>query len=94
MKKTFLRQLYSKLKMENKPNNLEHNRLDFISDIIQYFKQETEFKIIQHLISMKLLFHNFMPKNWKGNSETLKYYSANKVLVRECTRFYFNYWLN
>ena len=68
--------------------------MNFISNIIQYFKQDTEFKTMQHLISMKMLFRAFMPIDWKGNSNTTKYSSSNKVLVRECTRFYFNFSLN
>ena len=89
-KKIFLQNLYSKLKKVDIKNKQETERLEIISDIITYFKEEKEFKTTQHLISMDMLLFGFVAKDQKGDSNIREYREANKIIVKEHTKFYFD----
>ena len=55
-KRIFLKELYAKLQKENKQNEMEFNRLGLISDIVQYFKDQSNLKIRQYEIGIDKLF--------------------------------------
>ena len=48
---------------------------------------------MQYIIGMDILFQGFITSDQKGNSNTKKYGKANKIIVKECTKFYFDCWL-
>ena len=89
-KKVFLHKLCSRLKQKDKNDTMEIDRKELIYDIIQYFKLDSNFLTIQYLIGMDLLSCSFVAKNWKGNSNTNKYKTANRIVVKEYTIFYFD----
>ena len=44
--------------------------MDMLSDIINYFKQTNENKIMQGTIEMELIFRGMIVKNWYNIAET------------------------
>ena len=92
-KKTFLHRLYNKLQSIDRNNKLENNQIDIIHNIIHYFNQDTIFKTMQHIIRMDILFRGFTMIDQKGNDKTRRYCESNKIIVNECTKFYFEYWI-
>ena len=56
----FLKELYTKLQKEDKQNEIESDRLELILDIVQYFKDQSNFKTSQYEIRMDKLFRGFV----------------------------------
>ena len=65
-----------------------------INAIIEYFKGPNNYRIAQEVIGLKYLFQGFICHDWFGVSNTKKYTRQNKIIIRECIKFYHSYWMH
>ena len=63
-----------------------------IYNIIHFMKNKEEPRTMQRLIRMSGLFQGFVVKDWVNNNETTKHTLFNKVLIRRCTKYYYECW--
>ena len=63
-----------------------------ICDIIHFMKNKEKLRTMQRLIRMSKLFQGFVVKDQVNTNKTTKYTSFNKVLIRKCTKYYYECW--
>ena len=73
-------------------DEIKHQVMDLLHDIVQYFKELQNFRTLQAKLGVELLFKGFIVRSWDSNKE-LKYRALNKIVVRESINYYYKYWL-
>jgi hypothetical protein len=60
-----------------------------LSNITAYFRQSNEMQMAQQVLGVDKLFKGFIVKDWLGDTETKKFQRWNKIIIKECSNFYF-----
>ena len=70
---------------------LERNDKDLLvmlSDIIEFFIREDRKRTKQYEVRIDQLFKCFIIEDWFGRGKSNKFYSLNKIIIKESIAFY------
>lgn len=91
MHRSFLKQLYEKM---SKLQGIDNEKRAILRNIKDFLWGKTVIPGTQAIIGYHQLFRGIVVKNWFGiNDYQLKFAIANKILVKECVRYYGVLWL-
>ena len=86
--------LYNDLVKNEINPTLASKIMKILSDITQYLKDNTtDFKMIQQVFEVRMIFQEFNIQDQFGIIGTNKYQRLNKIIIKYCINFYFYYWI-
>ena len=90
--KEYITTIYNKLMKLVQSDEMMHQVMDLLHDVVYYFKELQNFRTLQAKLRVELLFKGFIVQSWDGNEE-LKYRALNKIVVQESIDYYYKCWL-
>ena len=86
--KEFITNVYNKLMKVVRSDEMKYQVIDLLHNIVQYFKELTNFRILQAELGIELLFKGLIVRSWDSSNE-LQYRKMNRIVVQEVIDYYY-----
>ena len=80
----FLFWLWERLIKLEEADKVPHKSMQFVEDVKCYLWGEDNFKILQPILGFKIMFREFVIKDWFDSDENYnKFYNQNMIIAQE-----------